>query len=294
MSKTNLQRVSQQEHKGFETEMMILESDEMDLQYEAELNTRALVKHFRKILEDEDEQGDLGVAGFHVVYDELMEVQKERLRRITGDNFSSLYESGSIISIGVAYKDPTIDHIDDKQHGIPNYKLWNQYAKEYDRINQVLNRMAASIAQRFEGIPLKATLGGVIEDIDHVHDYFPMVISHRVVAENAGLGWRGKNQLVIHRKFSCAIRFASIIVSIPLLHRKKMESQCGNCRACEDACGYIRHREQLPDYRENCRRYILFLKSKGLEKDVCGKCIKACYRNSIFEKQFTLQSQIKS
>ena len=266
----------------------------MNIQYEATLNTRALFKYFWKLLEEENEQGDVSVASFSAVYDELMEVQKEKLRQITDENFSSLYESGSIISIGIAYKDPVIDYINDKQYGNSDYKLWNEYAKEYDRINQVLNRISASIARRFKGIPLKATIGGVIEDIDHVHDYFPMVISHRVVAENAGLGWRGKNQLLIHKKFSCAIRFASIIVPIPMLHRKKIESQCGDCRACEDACGYIRHREQLPDYRENCRRYILYLKSKGLEKDVCGKCIKACYRSSIFGKQFTLQSQIKS
>jgi len=154
--------------------------------------------------------------------------------------------------------------------------------------------MLVSIARRFEGIPLKATIGGVIEDINHVHDYFPMVISHRVVAENAGIGWRGKNQLLIHKKFSCALRLASIIVPIPMLQRKKIESQCGDCMACEDVCGYIRHRERLQDYRENCRRYILYLKSRGLEKDICGKCIKACYRSSIFEKQFTLQSQIES
>lgn len=260
----------------------------MNTQYEAALNTRDLFKYFRKLLEEENEQGDASVASFSAVYDELMEVQKKKLRQISDENFSALYETGSIISIGVAYRDPVVDYIDNRQSGNPDYTLWNKYAKEYDRINQVLNRMSVSIARRFQGIPLKATIGGVIDDIDHVHDYFPMVISHRVVAENAGLGWRGKNQLVIHKKFSCAIRFASIIVPIPMLHRKKIESQCGDCKACEDACGFIRHREGLPDYRENCRRYILYLKSKGLEKDVCGKCVKACYRNSIFGKQFVL------
>ncbi len=258
----------------------------MSLQKEAEENTRELHRVFQKLLDEENENGDLGVTSFRVVYDELMEVQKDKLRGITGNQFENLYKSGSIICIGVAYQDPFIDHINEEKDGEVDYPQWNLYAREYDRINHVLNRMAPAIATRFSGIPLKATIGGNIGKVEHVWDYWPMVISHRVVAENAGIGWRGKNQLIIHERFSCAIRFASIITTVPLLHGKRLNSMCDDCTACEDACGFIRHRESLPDYRENCHRYIQFLKSKGIEKDVCGKCIRACYRNSKF--QFSL------
>lgn len=260
----------------------------MNLQKEAQENTLELSRIFQKLLEDAGEQGDIGVTSFKVVYDELMDVQKEKLREITQEQFDVLYKSGSIICIGVAYRDPAIDHIDNKQTGEIDYPLWNEYAREYDRINQVLNRMAPSIASHFNGIPLKATIGGMKGEVEHVWEYWPLVVSHRVVAENSGIGWRGKNQLIIHEKFSCAIRFASIITTIPLQHGERMNSMCGNCTACEDSCGFIRHRDILPDYRENCHRYIQFLKSKGIEKDICGKCIKACYRQSKFHRKFAL------
>jgi len=260
----------------------------MNLQNNAQENTVELRRFFQKLLEDASEHGDIGVSRFNVVFDELMDEQKEKLREITQEQFDTLYKSGSIICIGIAYQDPIIDHIDNKQSGDVNFVLWNEYSREYNRINQVLNRMSSSIASHFNGIPLKATIGGMIGEIEHVHEYFPLVISHRVVAENSGIGWRGKNQLVIHEKFSCAIRFASIITTMPLQHGERMKSMCGDCTACEDACGFIRYRDILPDYRENCRKYLLFLKSKGIEKDICGKCIKACYRQSKFQKQFTL------
>ena len=260
----------------------------MNHRKEAEDNTLELAKVFHRLLEDEGEQGDLGVSSFKIVYDELMDVQKDNLRDISGDQFDTLYESGSIICIGVAYRDPIIDYIDDNQSGKVDYPLWNEYAKEYDRINQILNRIASALASHFKGIAIKATIGGMKGEVEHVWEYWPLVISHRVVAENAGIGWRGKNQLIIHEKFSCAIRFASIITTMPFGHGERMESMCGDCTACEDACGFIRHRDILPDYRENCHRYIQFLKSKGIEKDICGKCIKACYRTSKFQKQFTL------
>ncbi|MFW9844322.1 MAG: hypothetical protein ACFFEV_07090 [Candidatus Thorarchaeota archaeon] len=256
---------------------------------EAKENALELLSVFQVLLRDENEQGDLGVASFKVVYDELMDVQKEKLREIVGEQFDALYESGSIICIGIAYRDPFIDYIDNNQTGEIDYPLWNEYAREYDRINQVLNRIAPAIASHFNGIALKATIGGMKGEVEHVWEYWPLVISHRVVAENSGVGWRGKNQLIIHKRFSCAIRFASVITSLPLQHGERMESQCGDCTACEDACGFIRHRNILSDYRENCHRYIQFLKSKGIEKDICGKCIKACYRDSKMRNQFELQ-----
>jgi epoxyqueuosine reductase QueG len=255
---------------------------------DAEENTNHLKAFFSRLLTEGSEKGDIGIASFRVVYDELMDVQKQKLREIVALDFDTLYESGSIISIGVSYHDPMIDYIDSKNECSTDYDRWNEYAREYDRINQVLNRMAKKIANQFDGIALKATIGGKIGEIGHVREYFPLVISHRSVAEHAGIGWRGKNQLIIHEQYSCAIRFASIITPIPLLQGKQISSKCGDCTACEDACGFIRHRDILPDFRENCRKYILFLQSKGIEKDICGKCIKACYRSSKFRDQFSL------
>jgi epoxyqueuosine reductase QueG len=217
-----------------------------------------------------------------------MPIQQDKLRSITGKQFEDIIEMGSMICIGVAYRDPVMDYIDSEENGVVDYALWNQYALEYHRLNQILNLAARNIAERFDGIPLKATIGGEIGNIEHVEDYFGLVVSHRVVAENAGLGWRGKNQLMIHDKYSCAIRFASIIVPYTLDWGKAVESKCGGCTACEEVCSFIRHRDKLPDYRENCRRYILFLKSNGIEKDICGKCIRACYQSSRFREEFTL------
>jgi epoxyqueuosine reductase QueG len=252
-------------------------------------HTQAIIEFFNVQLNTEGERGDIGFAKFDSVYDNLMPVQQGKLRSITSDRFEDYYNTGSMVSIGVSYTDPIIDYINADENDEIKYKTWNKYALEYDRLNQILNRIAKRIAAEYEGIALTATIGGMNDvNINHVHDYFEKVVSHRVVAEQAGLGWRGKNQLLIHEKYSCAIRFASIILSKPVIHGKSIDSLCGECSACEDACSYIRYREILPDYRENCRRYILHLKRKGIEKDVCGKCIKACYRNSILKDTFVL------
>ena len=250
--------------------------------------TQEIKAFFNRLLMSRGEEGDIGFTSFRSVFDELMPVQQQRLRTIVGSKLDMLLNEGSMISIGVAYRDPIMDCIDSKIDEQPDYRLWNKYAQEYHRLNQLLNQVSKDIAEKFNGISLKATIGGMASKVSHVNDYYEMVISHRVVAENSGIGWRGKNQLTIHEKYSCAIRFATIIVPYRLNWGQKSQSNCGACTACEEVCTFIKNRDILPDYRENCRKYIEFLESKGIEKDVCGKCIKACYKSSTFRDVFSL------
>ncbi len=255
---------------------------------DAQENTEDVIGYFNELLRSYGESGDIGFAKFSDVYDSLIPVQQEKLRSIADNKFEVFYEKGSIACVGIAYTDPIIDNINTKTNGQVDYNLWNNYASEYNRINQVLDRMSRDIASRYGGIALTATIDGVIGEVNTVQDYFSMVVSHRAIAELAGLGWRGKNQLIIHEKFSCAIRFASILFTIPLVHNHQIESKCGNCNACEVACSFIKHRDTLPEYRENCRLYILSLMKKGIKYDICGKCIKACYRRSLLKDEFDL------
>ena len=250
--------------------------------------TQEIRAYFNQLLRSHGEEGDIGFTSFKSVFDELMPIQQQRLQTIIGSQLDMLLNEGSMISIGIAYHDPIMSCIDSKIAEQSDYELWNKYAQEYHRINQLLNQVSKDIAEKFNGIPLKATIGGMANKVSHVKEYFGMVISHRVVAENSGIGWRGKNQLIIHEKYSCAIRFATIIVPFPLMWGQKSESKCDSCSACEEVCSFIKNRDILPDYRENCRKYIEFLGSKGIEKDVCGKCIKACYKSSTFREVFSL------
>jgi epoxyqueuosine reductase QueG len=158
-------------------------------------------------------------------------------------------------------------------------------AKEYYNINKILNDISKGISERFKGIPILATIEGIVNKIQSVEEYYEQSVSHRVIAENAGLGWRGKNELIVNDKFSCALRFASVLTTFPLIHRRKVENLCGICDACLEACPFLKNKERLENYRENCRRYLIQLK---LDADVCGKCIKSCYRQSIFSSKFKL------
>lgn len=253
---------------------------------ERERNTKRVRQYFHQYLEKIHYEGVFGVANFNSVYQELLPIQQAKFKELCQLQFQEFMQQGSIISVGIAYPESIIDCIDVRHNGIIDKARWNVYAREYQKLNRLLNDISRDLATHFGGISIPATLEGFANEVNHVEEYYGHTISHRVGAEYAGLGWRGKNELIVHEQYSCALRFASIITTLPLLQGIKKESLCGNCRACLETCSILKKKSHLKNYRENCRKYIIALE---LDDEVCGKCIWACYRQSIFKDQFYLK-----
>lgn len=113
-------------------------------------------------------------------------------------------------------------------------------------------------------------------------------LPHKTVATKAGLGWIGKNNLLVTRRYGCAIRLSSLLTSAPLCADEPvLHSYCGTCRNCVESCpaqalrGSIwtpgLAREEIVDV-ESCYKKQLEIMSKntGIETDLCGKCFALC------------------
>ncbi len=61
-------------------------------------------------------------------------------------------------------------------------------------------------------------------------------VSERFFAQQAGLGWIGKNGMLIHEKRGSYAVLASILTTLELSFDQPAKSRCGNCRRCLDAC----------------------------------------------------------
>lgn len=85
-----------------------------------------------------------------------------------------------------------------------------------------------------------ATLAGRIQD--HIgYQYRAFVDSAPVLergfAEKAGLGWIGKNSMLIHPRAGSWFFLGEIITDAPLaLTETVIDQHCGSCRACIDIC----------------------------------------------------------
>lgn len=213
-------------------------------------------------------EGIMGVASFQEVFNNLMPIQQKKLTKLgTGK---------SLIVLGVFHSHEAIESIYMRKNGKTDYKAWNIYAREYHELNALLNNAARVIADYVTGVPIPATLEGVASRINRVEDYYALTISQRVGAELSGVGWRGKNELIVTKERGCALRFASVICPVTLPSGKKMENSCSDCIECLKVCPFLKKKQILKNYREQCRRFIVAL---GLDADVCGKCVKACYNH---------------
>jgi len=109
------------------------------------------------------------------------------------------------------------------------------YAAEYVRINNLINRIAAALANGLvrtgaKALPLAAS---VRTDVAGYRGDFPQ----KTAATRAGLGWIGRNCQLVTRPFGPWVRLGTVFTDAPLACSAPMEkSYCGKCMRCVEAC----------------------------------------------------------
>src|SRR5690625_907435 len=61
-------------------------------------------------------------------------------------------------------------------------------------------------------------------------------LSDSAVAERAGIGFSGKNTLIITEEFGSFVYLGELITNIPFVPDSPVEDSCGDCTICMDAC----------------------------------------------------------
>lgn len=67
-----------------------------------------------------------------------------------------------------------------------------------------------------------------------VVDSVPLV--ERALAHRAGLGWYGKNNLLINPEYGSLFVIGELLTNVPLEPDSSLEADCGECNLCLDAC----------------------------------------------------------
>jgi len=258
---------------SYKVEVNIIEENE-------EMDTMSVKRWIREEILKRGFNGTCGVTSFSDVYNDLMPVQRREVEKICGDNINIFLNKGSFISIALFHTENAVKSINVVRDGKVDYEKWNFYADEYHVINNVLNDVCSKLTSALNGVPLKATLE--LGKVRSVEEYYPFAkISHRVVAEHAGIGARGKSELIVTKQNGPALRLNSFITPIELTRDKKVEDLCGDCRACLDSCRILLRKTELQNYRQQCMQKINAL---NLRYPVCGICVKACYESGSWRK----------
>ena len=148
---------------------------------------------------------------------------------------------------------------------------WNEYARAYRELNELLNEITHRMASEFGGVSEPATLSGWAGTVHRVEDYFAHCVSHRAFAAAADVGWRGRHGLIVTPEAGPALRFATVFLPFAVEAGPRELAGCGDCQACVEVCPILRRNR---GYREGCRRR---LRALGLADEVCGICVRVCW-----------------
>lgn len=111
--------------------------------------------------------------------------------------------------------------------------------------------------------------------------------SFKYAATRAGIGWIGRNDVVITQRYGPRVRLSAVLVEATLSSGDPVtESSCpDDCFLCVEACpckalygirwNASKQRSELIDYHR-CNRMRSALIPKLGRKDACGRCLTAC------------------
>jgi len=190
------------------------------------------------------------------------------------------------ISIGRKLDDDIIDNI---REG-PTIA----YFHHYDQINKELKAVSEQIASDLNeaAIGAVAIIPTLPISANEFDQYLPTLrydVSQKMVATRAGLGWIGKTDLFISKRFGARLRLGSILIDKVVFPESEPinKSRCGSCSICVEKCPAQAANGQLWDIetdrdvffdafkcREKCSEFgrTLF----NIDKRICGICISVC------------------
>lgn len=150
------------------------------------------------------------------------------------------------------------------------------YLHHYRQLNSLLNHTAEIIAGEIEAMGAQALAIPASQIVDWQRPSGHL--SHKKLAWLAGLGWRGRNNLLVTKKWGAQVRLASVLTNLPLTPARPLDSTCGDCRRCLDVCpaGAIKQNPLEFDLAACFAKLREFRKTRGVGQYICGLCVKAC------------------
>jgi len=153
------------------------------------------------------------------------------------------------------------------------------YFHHYKQVNYHLDRVGLAVGRYLEDAGFSAVPVAASQTLDR--DDRRAHISHRHLGFVAGLGWRGKNNLLVNERYGSRFRLASVLTDAPLPEGSPMEEElCGGCSLCAGLCpaGAIGASAADFDLSRCAATLTKFRKIQRLGQRICGVCQKACIR----------------
>jgi len=172
------------------------------------------------------------------------------------------------ISVGFHLSDAILDNIENQPTPL--------YFHHYQRANILLDTIGLIVTSAIQNLGYQAMPIPASQLVDWKTQRGHL--SHKHLASAAGLGWIGRNNLLVNEQFGARIRLVTILTNLPLAIDSPSTKDCGSCLSCLSVCpaGAIKVRQEEFDHLRCYEQLRTFAKTLHFSHNICGVCVKAC------------------
>lgn len=172
------------------------------------------------------------------------------------------------ISLGVRVSSGVLSEIENQPTKL--------YFHHYRTVNMFLDQLALRLSNFIQNsgskaIPIPAS---IIVDWQKQTAH----LSHKHIGHLAGLGWIGRNNLLVNKKLGSQFRLVTVLTDMPLKYDKPTEEDCGKCRVCVVICPVKAIKKEPAEFDHlGCFELLKeFQRQKVVDQYICGICVNIC------------------
>jgi epoxyqueuosine reductase QueG len=150
------------------------------------------------------------------------------------------------------------------------------YEHHYRQVNFALDRLSLDLAAVLarhgrNALPIPASQ---LVDWQNQRGH----LSHKRLAVAAGIGWLGRNNLLVTPGYGARVRLVSLLTDLDLEPGSPIPFGCAGCRECIAACpaGAIKDTPEQFDHHACFAALKEFQRKRLVSQYICGLCVRAC------------------
>lgn len=150
------------------------------------------------------------------------------------------------------------------------------YYHHYRMVNMALDQLGLAMTRFLQSAGFSAYPVPASQLIDWENQRG--ILSHKHAAVQAGLGWIGRNNLLVTPQYGAQIRLVSVLTDAHLEPSQPLNEDCGACRACLDVCPAeaIADDPETFDHQSCYAQLDAFVRKRVVGQHICGICVRAC------------------
>jgi epoxyqueuosine reductase len=185
------------------------------------------------------------------------------------------------VSVGLSLVNGIVDGLEDVND---YFAVQNYWFHVYEAINPHINEITLEIGRAIMNRGYNALIVPASQTVDSSN--LSGLFSHKKAASLAGLGWIGKNCLLITPDRGPRVRWGTVLTDAPLPADSPLEGRgCGGCKKCVVSCpsqAFSGKAWKPSDAREErmdakkCFDYLRVTRKQAAGVPACGLCVYIC------------------